>query len=224
MLSRGMSTRAVTIAIIVALHVLLFVMFDRSMRSTSRSIDTSTAYLIFISSAPKPSPSMIAPDTTYRSTKPKIDIPNVIIDIERLPTHLEMPLLPIDWDAEARAAAKRVAKNQLAMAAKRSLDSKPKVADELQADQAPGIFYRGPSHVPGTVVNLGGGVFQTWTSPHCYISSEVDVATGKRVDYKKCPQPPVDGSNLFDHLKPEYLKKPVEEICSKTMAGCNQSK
>ena len=34
---------------------------------------------------------------------------------------------------------------------------------------------------------------------------------------------PHSNGHLFDEFKPEYLKKPVEDICTKNMVGCNHS-
>ena len=221
---------------IVLMHIVVLVVFDHSMRSFVRKEEVEIITYLklmtpdqvrlqpaqsrsFSKHAISPVSSRVIPgsDGVAAVPEPKVDSPKTADSI--------------DWNAAATAAAKQVVRNVLEKESKRSLDSNFKPGSSNESTDAESSI-RGGSHPPGSVVNLGGGVFQTWVSTHCYISSEQNVVTGESyategmlLKYRtKCIEPQLDESDMPDQLKPEYLKKPVEEICSKIIAGCEQKK
>ena len=213
--SRLLTTRALTISIIVVLHVILLITFDRSMRGIRRVSDVLVTYMVLIPIAPKRGPvASSAPLNSYGEKATSI-IPDVTVNIALPSTNPSDPRPAIDWDAEAKRAAREYLKQH------------PDQTKPLKDATSPALF-DDPTKLPTNIRDPGGKLVQ-WISSKCYlqiIDGEIGggpATSGARIQ-KTCLGAPLTDGHMLDHLKPEYLKKPVEEFCSKTVAGCNENK
>lgn len=216
--------RLFVLIIILLMHIVVIIAIDRGLQSIDRKNRPELiAYMTLLSVDKSTSPKAVRRD----ASPPKIraaDKSGAVRDDENVVTAPEPEIegqsspVPVDWDKLARIAAKQAAKDQLSRDSMRSLDSRP------SGGNGSDVLNRGRPHSAGSVEHLGGGIYQTWLSSRCYLSSEVDASTGKRYEYKKCIEPQADGSHMFDHLKPEYLKKPVEDICPRNVVNCDHKK
>lgn len=114
----------------------------------------------------------------------------------------------------------------VARAAQEYVKQHPELLTPSRSEKAP-LLFKNNDHAPGNVRQSGGKIVQ-WLNSTCYLTirdGELDTGppyNGARIQ-KTCILSKPDGEKL-DHLKPEYLKKPVEDICPKDMAGCDHKK
>ena len=192
--SSPISIRTIAAAMVIAMHVLLLLIFESSMRRKARLAAEPVTYMMQVTVASQPA-AKLQPVAPFHFQSETIVVPEVSIEIADTPISAQSSNTEIDWRSEASRVAKEAAKPP---AAKRF---KSFGVPEDPCDKADPLNEFKPK-------------CKKEEPDFDWNPNTVRFGFGKR--------PPPNG-HLFDHLKPEYLKKPVEEICSKTMANCNHN-
>lgn len=191
----SITTRMSVAAMVIAMHALLLWIFENSTRGRMRSNNEPVTYLVVVPVAANKPSVIIQLDRPFQFEPTEITIPDVSVDIAESSSVIPSTPTNIDWEKEANAAAKNAGKQSAA----KKLRSFGAAEDPCDKSDPLNEF-----------------------KPQCQ-KSEPDLdwnPNTPRFGFGKKPPP---NGHLFDHLKPLYLKKPVEEICSKTMANCNHS-
>jgi hypothetical protein len=195
LLGSSITTRVSVAAMVIAMHALLLWIFENTTRGRMRSTNGPVTYLVLVPVAAKKPFVKAQPDDAFHFQSSDINIPDVSVDVSELSSDTANTQANIDWEKEADRAAKNAAK-QFGVKKLRSF---------------------GPPEDPCDKSNpLNEFKVQ------CQ-KAEPDLdwnPNTPRLGFGKKPPP---NGHLFDHLKPLYLKKPVEDICSKTMANCDHS-
>lgn len=189
-------TRAVVMLAVLLAHFLFLLLFDLSMR-TIRMIDRMPiTFLTFINKPVERSHPDLKMDGGFEHARRAITVPDVTLNLSPETNSTSSVSHTIDWRAEASAAANQAAK-KFTSRHFRSFDKQD------------------PCSESDPLNNL---------KKECQIqTSRIDwnsELSPKRFGFGGHPH--ADGT-LFEHLKPEYLKKPVEDVCTKNKVGCNHS-
>lgn len=116
------------------------------------------------------------------------------------------PVQPPDWGEEGSRAAERIVRGNPAPRQFGEARQKPEPLAE-----PPSVFTK-PAHVAGEIQVLGPGVERRWVSEHCYVEyghpPPLFPGAGPRVNPVRCNVGSREArGDLFDHLKPKYLKQ-----------------
>lgn len=213
------TTRTVAAALVIMLHALLLLIFENSTRRKmqSISIEEPVTYLILVPVAAAPS-AIKQPSTHIRPQSRAITIPDIPVDVAESPSSTTNSPTNIDWHDAASTVAKEMARRP---AAKQFRNFEPQDpctdADPLNKfkpqcqKKAPEFEWNPEPPRAGFI----GGYPYVRVSKKCIVVVAIPVCGFGKT-------PPAN-AELFEDLKPENLKKPIAEICSKTMANCNHS-
>lgn len=113
---------------------------------------------------------------------------------------------PIDWDVEAVKALQKMERTDSNMVLFGDLPEEEPVA------KAPhGVFEKRNPREAGYTEELAPGITRRWISDVCYQEfghlPPLFAGQGPAVNPVRCIQPGEPYGDLFDHLKPEYLKR-----------------
>lgn len=210
--SRTIRARTVVMLAVLLAHFLFLLLFDLSMR-TIRTIDRMPITFLTFIKRPVERPHLdLKMDVGFKEARRAITVPRVTLNISSVTNSNSSVSRQIDWQAEARRTTRDYLKQH------------PEMANPIKEKSAPSLFPQ-PAPKPANI-RLPGGKLIQWANSRCYVET-VDgkltdpTAIGKHLE-PICIRPRPN-EHMFDHLKPAYLRKPVEDICSKTMVGCNHS-
>lgn len=177
---------------------------------TEDRIDSLPIYLMPLIEDPAPIRKSKAPAPTIKAQPSSTESTAIAIaEPQQVPDTEDTPAPQVDWAKEAATAIQKMSQ------------SKPEPGkfgdppqEESSSESEPlGVFakQRQPRRRAGLIEEPGPGIERRWISEKCYREfgqpPELFAAQGPRVNPVHCMLGPssVDG-DLFDHLKPKYLK------------------
>lgn len=194
--SRTIRARTVVMLAVLLAHLALIMLVNFDTRAIRKVDKAHVTYLTFIKEKVERSSVVLKKDNGVKQTQRVTVVPDIKLDTSAASSSASSAPVLIDWDAKASAVAEEAAK-------------------KLTATHFKSFNKQDPCSKSDPLNNL---------KKECQIqTNQIDwdsESAPPRFGFGR--HPPANGT-LFDHLKPAYLRKPVEDICSKTMVGCNHS-
>jgi hypothetical protein len=211
--SEGQSRTLIFVAILASHAVLVYVMATSStgMRpDIDNGFHSQPIYLIpFIEELP-PIPKEKLPAPTIETQSYSTGSASIeFVAPQEAPDSLGTQSRTIDWTKEAEIAIQEMSQSKPG-----SQNFRDRPEEDPPSGKKPlGVFERKPTHrAAGVIEKLGPGLERRWLSERCYIEfghlPDLVRGTAPRVNPVRCimGSSSVDG-DLFDHLKPGYLKR-----------------
>jgi len=205
--------RSVVAIVVIAMHIMLILFLNAATRSSVIiAVNNIVSYMVIVPNQKRPVIG-VASEQRYPIAARTIPVPTTqSLEIQDIAGKTESP--QVNWDTAATQAARDYVKQH------------PQQREPSTSDQKLSIF-ENESHLPPNVRQSGGKIVQ-WISSKCYLTirdGELDSGppyNGARIQ-KTCILSKPDGE-MLNRLKPEYLKKPVEDICPKNVMSCDHKK
>lgn len=194
--------RTVTLGLVILAHLLAAFLVQRALRPPARTRTNEPSIDIFFLN-PTPLP------PTARQTRPSpAPRPRIATPVPRepdVPKPEESSTAITDWRAQGAEAA-------------RALSNRPPAAPRIGHEFAPpppppepSLYGPRNEHPAGTVEQVNGAE-RHWVTDQCYFDSQrhpepVPIA-GPKLSSLFCKPDPGGGSDVFKHLRPDYLKPP----------------
>ena len=198
------SHRCTIMVVVVLIHVGGAIAFVAALRDASRrASDPASALRFLLIELPTPRQVQASDAASIASASNLEAITTVPLALNS--TAPTQDVSGIDFDTERAQSAANVVRNA-EQPTQRSLDSRPRFSIPKPEKYEPGLFDRGPAHKPGTVDDLGEGIFRTWVSHYCYVISGMGPLDREEVG--RCQSTGVDRNAAFDEFMPRYLRQP----------------